>query len=365
MKHIYILILLIFFSCTTIYKGGYAQPNFSLKQPNQLNETVENWEDACRTTGKNSEFEWWYFDTKLENGSLLVCYFYKVHFLQDKYFIGLNYTKSNGENIFKIKYFKKNRVSFSKNNCNVTMGNNFIRGNLNTYHIKLDPDDFDGFGINIKLNSSITPYRPQDGIIKAGKDYFAWIAAVPNGKTSGTLYINNTENYIKGDGYHDHNWGNLPLQKLFDGWVWFRGTAGDYTIIASQLNVSDERGGYDIPILFVANNKDVIINRFADNGVYMKKSNLIDGVYPIKNEPLFSSFKFFTENGEQIHIHGRDMVDNTDILKRMGMILPFRWAFNIANIDPYYTRFDSELVFIDSTNRKYFGSGFLEIMDLK
>ena len=31
-----------------------------------------------------------------------------------------------------------------------------------------------GFGIQITLDSNLKPYRPQDGIIKAGEDYFAY-----------------------------------------------------------------------------------------------------------------------------------------------------------------------------------------------
>ena len=47
--------------------------------------------------------------------------------------------------------------------------------------LKIDPEDFDGFGFDISLKSKVPPYRPQDGIISAGDDFFAWLAAVPNG----------------------------------------------------------------------------------------------------------------------------------------------------------------------------------------
>ena len=73
--------------------------------------------------------------------------------------------------------------------------------------------------LNVNLSSTIPPYRPQDGIINAGNEYFAWLAAVPNGKVEGTLTFSGNEFNIKGDGYHDHNWGNIPLQKLFDDWL--------------------------------------------------------------------------------------------------------------------------------------------------
>ena len=34
------------------------------------------WEDGLRTDGKAGSYEWWYFDTKLEDGSSLVIVFY-------------------------------------------------------------------------------------------------------------------------------------------------------------------------------------------------------------------------------------------------------------------------------------------------
>ena len=70
------------------------------------------------------------------------------------------------------------------------MGDNYFRGDLNDYEIFLSPDDFDGFSIRLNLSSRLKPYRPQDGIIKAGDDYFAWLAAVPDGEVSGNIKIN-------------------------------------------------------------------------------------------------------------------------------------------------------------------------------
>ena len=188
------LILMFSNSCYRLYTGSYSQPNFSPnEQPNNLGEKVEIWEDAQRTSGKSGEFEWWYFDAKLEDGSLFVCYFWKVHHLVDQYFIGMNYNAKNGDEIFLLKYFSESQVSFSTESCNVIMGDNYFRGDLNDYEIFLSPDDFDGFSIRLNLSSRLKPYRPQDGIIKAGDDYFAWLAAVPDGEVSGNIIINDSE----------------------------------------------------------------------------------------------------------------------------------------------------------------------------
>jgi len=280
-----------------LYTGSYSQVDFTLSQPDELGPIVSKWEDGLRTTGKRGELEWWYFDTKFDDGALFVCYFWKVskwedglrttgkrgelewwyfdtkfddgalfvcyfwkvHPLKDIYFIGMNYNTPDGKDLFLMKFFNEKDVSFANDSCDVVMGNNYFKGNLNKYNIFLSADDFEGFGIEIKLNSTLKPYRPQDGIIRAGSDYFAWLAAVPNGTVEAKIVQNGKEFTKSGNGYHDHNWGNTPLQKLFDSWSWFRGTSGDYTVIAADLNTSAKRGGYKIPILYMANEEELLV----------------------------------------------------------------------------------------------------------
>ena len=79
-----ITLLLIFTlipSCVSLYTGNYKLADFSVKnQPDQLGEKVQKWEDGLRTKEKKNQLEWWYFDGKLPDGSIVVCYFWKVHF---------------------------------------------------------------------------------------------------------------------------------------------------------------------------------------------------------------------------------------------------------------------------------------------
>ena len=103
-KYMLTLIFLINISCMRIYTGSYNQENFTLNQPDELGPVVEKWEDGLRTSGEKGELEWWYFDTKLEDGSLFVCYFYKIHPIKDIYFIGMNYNSIDGQDIFLMKF---------------------------------------------------------------------------------------------------------------------------------------------------------------------------------------------------------------------------------------------------------------------
>lgn len=370
-KSIIIFLFFINLSCMRLYTGSYSQTNFTLTQPDILGPVVQKWEDGLRTNGKNGELEWWYFDVKFEDGSLFVCYFWKVHPLKDIYFIGMNYNTPNGEELFQMKFFDERDVSFEKDSCDVKMGDNYFKGNLDKYKIYLSEDDFNGFGIEIELESQLKPYRPQDGIIQAGSDYFAWLASVPSGVVKANITKNGTKTLLKGNGYHDHNWGNTPLQKLFDSWTWFRGTTGEHTVIAAELNTSIKRGGYKIPILYMANKNDVLVNRFGTNGLFTKYSEKIENVYNKKNEPLFSTLEMITVDGENLIIKGNEIIDNADMFKRAPIPHSLKWILPIiklgskfSTIDPYYTRFSSDLS-ISLNDTLYTGTGVLEIMDLK
>ena len=351
--------------CTRLYFGPNNVPKFSTTQPNELGPIVSVWEDGLRTSGDRNEFEWWYLDAKLDDGSVLVTYFWKVHFIADQYFIGFNYRDKDGNDFFKLKYFRSKDVSFSSDSCDVVYGNNTFKGNLQNYTIKIDPDDFDGIGINLNLKSTLKPYRPQDGIIKAGDDYFAWLSAVPNGVVSGDLIVNGEKTRLSGSGYHDHNWGNTPLQYLFDNWVWFRGEIEDKTIVAAVLYMTDKRGGYDVPILYIADSSKVHVNKFGEDGLYTRKSTRITDLYNKHNEPLFRELDMITEDGFKVNIIGHSVIDNSNLFKRGRMPYPIRLAMGAAKIDPFYTRFDSEMSLSVEGETPKTGFGVFEIMDLK
>ena len=359
--------ILFFVSCSRLYHGSWNQPYFDENvQPDKLGKNVSSWEDGARIPEDEFSVEWWYIDAKLEDKSIIVAYFYKVHNITNQYFIGFNYTSPDGIDTFKLKRFKKNDVSFSTDSCNVQFGKNYFRGNLNKYSVYLDPEDFEGFGIDLNLNSTIPPYRPQDGILKAGDDYFAWLAAVPNGKVTGNYTLNYKDNFqASGSGYHDHNWGNTYLWRLFSGWTWFRGEAGPYTVIGAELNVVNNRGGFDVPILYVADENGEIVNEFGNKTLMTMKSDLITDLYNKKNEPQFSTFTIGTSDNVNVRISKKSLLENIDIFERAGLLsLPMKLSFSPFGIDPYYTRFSSNFNLRLSDGTTYEGTGVMEIMDL-
>ena len=40
---------------------------------------------------------------------------------------------------------------------------------------------------------------------------------------------------LNGHGYHDHNWGETPMNNIIHHWYWGRAQVGQYLIITSTL----------------------------------------------------------------------------------------------------------------------------------
>ena len=97
-----------------------------------LTEKIQIFEDGIRTEAKSGSYEWCYFDSKYVDGSSLVIVFYTkpvTSFAKAfKPFVSLNYISPNGKEIRTT--FESKGFSFSKDNCDVKIGDCYIKGDL-------------------------------------------------------------------------------------------------------------------------------------------------------------------------------------------------------------------------------------------
>jgi len=364
----YILPLLFFFliSCQPLYYGiSFDKPDLNTIPEENLSDKVENWEDGTRISGKRGEYEWWYLDAMSNDGTIVVIYFWRVHFTAAKHFIGYSITTPDGKSYFDIKYFKDKNVSFEEDSCNVQYDDNHFIGNLKNYSIKVDPFGKNLMGANLNLESHSTPYRPKDGLIRMGDDYFAWLSAVPNGSVNGEIFFQNDTLKFSGHGYHDHNWSNAPFQQMMDSWYWARGTSGDLTYIGALLNIRRDRGNYKIPILMVSKNKELLLSEYGPDDLefsimepYISKE-VKNNEYPNKVFILKSK-----KSDVKLTFSSNNVIDETNLFDRGNVPGPIKSIFQMSTIDPTYTRFLTETELIIS-EKKFEGEGILEVMDLR
>lgn len=241
--------------------------------------TVEPWEDGMRTTGGSGTYEWWYFDGKLADGSTLVIGFYTklLTNLQAgiQPVIMVNLDCEDGTKIEKRIEYSESEWTAHTDQCNVSIGANYFRGDLEKYEIHFEDDELT---LDIQLHRETMSWRPETGYMMFGEegDYFAWVVAVPQGEATVSYTYNGQEVTTTGSCYHDHNWGNKSLAELINHWYWARAEMGPYSVIASEI-IAEKAYAYDSLVVFNLSKDGKLLQ---DNGLNVKLLR----VFPLPEE---------------------------------------------------------------------------------
>lgn len=231
-----------------------------------MRKEIRQFEDGLRSKSVKGNYEWWYFDAKLNDGSSLVIVFHTgpIASFSDgfKPYITFDLTNPNGLELHREFYPKENDYSFSEECCNVRMGESVFEGDLTNYEIFYKDEEVEA---TVNLKGKVPSWRPHTGhIFFNDKDYFAWLPSVPEGRVTADIsYKGNTYHY-EGTGYHDHNWGNKPMFFLMHHWYWGRVKVGDYTIVSSFITANKKCNYSEIPIFMIAKNGEILADD-ADN----------------------------------------------------------------------------------------------------
>src|SRR5262249_40407913 len=147
---------------TTTEKAWLASSDSDFEKLGLKKGTVEIWEDGARTDGGKGSYEWWYFDGKLDDGSTLVIGFYTKLLtdidkpLNPLIMVTIDYT--DGSRIEKQIQYKAEDFSSSTEKCEVTIGPNYFRGDLENYEIHVEDDEFN---LTVSLKRGTESWRPE------------------------------------------------------------------------------------------------------------------------------------------------------------------------------------------------------------
>src|SRR5271157_4287969 len=181
----------------------------------RLGQKIAIWEDGRRTPSSSDYFEWWYFDGLLDDGTVVVVWFGDNWLYgSQKRAVAFELTPPGKPTRRVMRTFDA-PGSFAKDRAAIQIGPHRFEGDLDTYSIHVDAAETGGLGCDLTLRRRVASYRPATGHIEAGKQFFAWLVAVPEGAVTGTLTADGATRPVTGSGYHDHNWGNVSPAKLF------------------------------------------------------------------------------------------------------------------------------------------------------
>ena len=328
-----------------------------------LGQTIAVREDGRRTLQSTDTFEWWYFDGLLDDGTVVVVWFGDNWFYgSHKRAVSVELTPP-GQPTRRVMRTFDEPGSFSADHADIRIGPHQFKGDLDTYLIHVDPAETGGIGCDLTLRRRVASYRPATGYIEAGKQYFAWLVAVPEGAVTGTLSADGVTRQVAGSGYHDHNWGNVSPAKLFDNWWWGRGRSGEHTIIASEIHGKSAVGGASVPLFFVCDEHQVEVNAFGSD-VSTTEGAPVRHPDPNHKRPIGSGISFSVAGGGQAEFKISDHV-----LKSADLVAdePFavRAAASMMSMKPWYTRFESPIILSLPGQSPATGKGTLEYFELK
>ena len=241
-----------------------------------LSQKIQAFEDGLRTGERSGSYEWWYFDSKYADGSSLVIIFYTKPVTsfsrRFKPFVSLNYIHPDGREIRTECHSED--YSFSKERCDVRIGDCYIRGELSHYEIYFRSGEAE---CRLTLDASAPSWRPDSGHIYFGKkDFFAWLPSVPEGRVNGTLKARGETIELSGTGYHDHNWGNKLMILLMNDWYWGRAKIGDYVVVSSYIYANRKDGYKATPVFMLARDGELLTGDAAQYLNYEERDFIKD-----------------------------------------------------------------------------------------
>jgi hypothetical protein len=149
-----------------------------------------------------------------------------------------------------------------------------------------------------------------------------------------------TASSASGVGYHDHNWGNAPMNALINHWYWARGQAGPYTVVASYITAEQKYGSTELPIFLLANGDQVV----ADDASKVTFEQLGTYTDAATGKPVANVTRYTYTDGDDSYVvtftRHRDLavsklIDELDGIKKL--------AATLVRFDGAYLRFTGEL----------------------
>lgn len=342
-----------------------------------LTETVQPWEDGLRAATGRGSFEWWYFDAHFDDPSAplgagattAVIVFATKPIINPAApltpNLSLTVTRPDGRKTAEFDLPPAGEFSASKDACDVRIGASWVKwseaGGVWTYRLHAETRTMSA---DLTFRGLVPPWRPGAGKSYFGdlNRYFAWLPAIPYGMVEGTLTYDGQVHAVRGNGYHDHNWGNVALPSVLDHWTWGRAHVSGYTLIFVEQIALRKYGSTRIPVFLLAKGDQVLADDARCLTMAARGFVRHAGGREYPQEMDFT----WARGREQVRLalRGPRLIEATSLL----LALP-AWQRPLARLvaNPYYFRFNADLgleIELDGLRDAVHGPALYEIMML-
>jgi hypothetical protein len=259
------------------------------------------WEDGAHNDGSPGTFEWWYIDAEVD-GSTLAIFMMTKPWVSHDLPLTPNVTVSlklrDGSTIEKAATISANEFSASKDVCDVRMGPNYFRGDLHSYRVHVEIDDFVA---DVELTGTVRAWRPGTGYMFFGEhdeDFFATSQPVPLGVARVTVRGKDLDLSGNGPGYIDRGWTNVPQAKLIHDWYWARVQFGDYLVLAADITAEKDYGYHEFKEFLVTRKGQILADVLTDTGEVITFNKGDVHTDPDTGKPVANTFSYEYQDGQ-------------------------------------------------------------------
>lgn len=341
---------------------GSARVAWAQTGPGQLRQAPEDFqalgidpdritvsEDAMRSKDPYlpGTWEWWYVDCELEDGNQITLVFKNADIFSP---IGLaplveiDFALTDGTVSFNNFPSRPGALRQSRETCDVHIGNSHITGDLKSYRIHAEGySDKDGLMVvDLELESTCESWRPGTGQfvgdasqnVEGDPPNFNWFCAVPGCKVKARYQFAGKTYESEGTGYHDHNWGNIPMQAVVEQWYWGHGNIGPYTVVGYPIQQRKDLGGAWTNVLMVAKDGKVV----ADDVSKVTLERIGEQTVPGSDLKLPKTLKFTYQDGDTKYVTIWDSYQSALLVSSLDDV-PMGDKQMFARNEAHYTRF--------------------------
>lgn len=335
-----------------------------------LTETVQAWEDGQRAPTGRGSFEWWYFDAHFDDHTTAVIVYATKPIINPGApltpNLSLTITRAEGTKAGEIILLPAEQFSAAQEMCDVSIGPSWVKqtgsGTCWTFSLHAEAK---GLAADLTFSGLVPPWRPGAGKGFYGdlEHYFAWLPAIPYGSVEGTLTYDGQTHAVSGNGYHDHNWGNVALPSVMDHWYWGRAHVGDYTLIFVEQIAAKKYGSIRMPVFLLAKGEQVLV----DDGRYLTLQKGDFTRHPGGREyPREVDFIWKRDKDQvTLELRKQELIEGVSLLPALP---PVKRALARLVANPYYFRFNTELdlkIDVGDMHDSIRGPALYEIMMLR
>ena len=206
--------------------------------------TLQPSDVGLQTNPMPGTFEWWYFQGTFDDNSTTQITLLVKPWVDNngplQPYATIAVTTPNGTHLGELTKEDANQFKAARNTLNLTMGDIWTRGDLNTINLHVPPTE-NGVGADLVFKSAAPATNFGGGIWYFDQSLTRFSATndpMPFAKVQGNLTYGGESHPVNGTGYIDKQWGTVNWNQDYDGWYWSTGHYGNYTIDMFELTTS-------------------------------------------------------------------------------------------------------------------------------